>query len=323
MSRLLRVELLRFRSRRAIRVVGLGALGLIVIIMVVQFFTHSKEDAGAATERFRAERAASYEQQRSQFERELATGNLPEEARQQPTREEYIEGKDFFGGQSFPESDSYRVASDLDEGVGVVAGIFAFAAFLIGATWAGAEWNAGTMQSLLFWDSRRILVVLAKVAALVVSVVILSVIGQLVLHGLGYVVGVTRGTTEGLTGEWWSDQALVAARGLALSAFTGTVGFAIAFATRNTGFALGAAFLYFAILESLVVAWKGWLMRYSLRGIIAAWQGNGFRYSYGGGATSPPVEAFISRNSGGLTMLVYAAVAVAAAALWFRQRDVT
>ena len=65
-----------------------------------------------------------------------------------------------------------RDLANLRDGVKAVAGIFAFMAFLVGATAAGAEWSAGTMQSLLYWEPRRVRVMVAKVAALAAAVVV-------------------------------------------------------------------------------------------------------------------------------------------------------
>lgn len=242
MMRLLRVELLRFRSRRAMKVIGAGALALVVAIMVATFLTHHKDD-GSVAERWRAERAANYELELQNFRDNKASDpNFPAEFRE-ITKEQYVAGEEFYGGRSEPDDKQYRAASELKGGVGGVAGIFAFAAFLVGATAAGAEWNAQTMQSLLFWDSRRIRVVVAKTLAVVLSMVVLAIIGQVVAHALGYFVGTTRGTTEGMTSGWWTSQALTALRGLGLVAFAATMGFALAFGTRNSGFCLRRSFL--------------------------------------------------------------------------------
>ncbi|MDQ1709382.1 MAG: type transport system permease protein [Frankiaceae bacterium] len=349
MSRLLRVELLRFRSRRAMKVLGLGAIALVLVIMTVQFFKHAKDD-GSAAARFRAERSAQYDQQAQQWEQQRADyqlrrpqmindPNVPKEAiaqqdqemaRTPPTREEFVAGQEFFCAdcRSFPNDHEYHAATDLRDGVKAVAFIFAFAAFLMGATAAGAEWNAGTMQSLLFWESRRARVIVAKVAALVLSVVALAIVGQLLLHAYGYLDGATRGTTAGMTTGWWQSQALVAARGLGLAAFAAAIGFALAFATRNSGFALGVAFVYFAIIQSLLIGWKPWLIRYVLAGPIAAWMNAGFQHHYqvrvpGGQGEVVDKVIKLSTTFGGVALLAYALVAVALAAAWFRSRDVT
>lgn len=324
MMRLLRVELLRFRSRRTVKVIGLGALAIVALIMVVQFLTHAKDD-GTAAERWRAERAANYEQELQNFREQKANDPaFPSEFRE-VTKEEYVAGAEFYGGFSQPDDKQYRAAHDLQEGVKAVGFIFAFAAFLLGVTAAGAEWSAGTMQSLLFWDSRRMTVVVAKVVAVVLSMVVLALLGEVLAHAAGYGVSVLRGSTDGMTSGWWASQALTAARALGLVAFAAVIGFAIAFATRNTGFALGVAFVYFAILQQLLIAWKPWLMRYVLIGPMGAWMNQGFEFFYGGGESPAdvPKRVFISTREGGIQLLVYALIAIALAAGWFKQRDVT
>jgi hypothetical protein len=338
-SRLLMVELLRFRSRRAMKVLCLGALLLVVFIMAVQFLTHTKSDGGEV-ERFRAQRAATYEQARTEFSQELTRmeqePNFPPEELDRMrarldavTREEFIAGQDFHCDEcrQSPQTDDYNAAVDMDDTVLAIAFIFAFAAFLVGATAAGAEWNHATMQSLLFWESRRVRVIIAKVAAVVLSMVVVAAIGQLLGHVLSYFVGTTRGTTAGMTSGWWQSQAITAGRGLGMVAFAAALGFALAFATRNTGFAFGVAFVYFAIIQNLLIAWKPWLVRYVLVGPMAAWMNNGFREEMGGrngpnGEWIPNIIT-MSMRYGGTALLLYALIAVALAAAWFRARDVT
>ncbi|MEO6714359.1 MAG: ABC transporter permease [Mycobacteriales bacterium] len=339
MRRLLGVELLRFRSRRAMKVMCIGSLLLVVFIMFVQFLTHTKSD-GSEVERFRANRAASYEQARTQLTDQLAQlendPNFPpaelERMRSRVdsvTREQYLAGQDFSCDdcRQSPGTDDYNAASDMKEGVKAIGFIFAFAAFLVGATAAGAEWNHGTMQSLLFWESRRVRVILAKVAAVVISMVAVAALAQLVGHALSVLVGKLRGTTAGMTSGWWQSQVITTGRGLGLVAFAAALGFALAFATRNTGFAFGVAFVYFAIIQQLLVGWKPWLIRYVLIGPMAAWMNNGFREEIGGrngpnGEWIPNIVSMSARY-GGFALLIYAVVAVALAAAWFRARDVT
>jgi hypothetical protein len=76
----------------------------------------------------------------------------------------------------------------------------------------------------------------------------------------------TRGTTAGLTSGVWTSHLLLVLRAIGIAAFAGVLGFSIAFGTRVTAAAVAVGFIYFAVLEQLLVVWKPWLGRYLRRG---------------------------------------------------------
>lgn len=204
------------------------------------------------------------------------------------------------------------------EGFLVTFGVFTgIGMFLIGASAAGAEWAAGTMQALLYWEPRRVRVVLAKVAALIVLATAFALI-VLALAAAGlYGSAAARGSTAGLTTGFWTSELLMVVRIVAFCWFAAVAGFAIAFGTRNTGAALGAAFVYF-IGEQFVINWKNWLAPWSLTGNFVGW--------LSGGASGPGGEGNgprIVMSDSGWRMLAYAVVAITVATVWMRQRDVT
>lgn len=261
MIRLLRVEVLRLRSRRLVRIVSALLLVILVITGIAMFATHAVD------------------------------ASRPEKA--------------------FDMRDTL-------EGFLVTFGVFCgIAMFLVGASAAGAEWAAGTMQSLLYWEPRRVRVMLAKVCALVAAATVLVIGIESLVVGVAYLVGSLRGNTEGMTGGFWTSILLLVIRIGAFAWFTSVAGFAIAFGTRNTGAALGAAFVYF-IGEQFVINWKNWLAPWSLTGNFVGWLSGGSD-GPGGEGNGPRVLM----GASGWRMLVYAAVAVTVATVWMRQRDLT
>jgi hypothetical protein len=259
--RLLRVELLRLRSRRLVKIVASLLLVIIAITGVAIFLTHRVDSA------------------------------RPEKA--------------------------FNVREELD-GLLTVFGVFSgIAMFLIGASAAGAEWAAGTMQSLLYWEPRRVRVMLAKIGALLVLATVVVLLVELLVVVAAFVAGASRGSTDGVTGGLRTSLLLLLVRAVGFAWFAAVAGFAIAFGTRNTGAALGAAFVYF-IGEQFVINWKTWLAPWSLTGVFVGWLSGGSE-GPGGEGNGPRIVM----GSSGWRMLAYAVVAITVATLWMRQRDVT
>jgi ABC-2 type transport system permease protein len=320
--RLTRVEILRLRSRRLLRVIGVLTLLLVAVIVAVDAYQHSK-DTAVEVAAFNEQRLAGYDAARAEFEQGQASGQIPDDATF-PTREE-AEAEptmcfpDPAGTDSFecnPPKFPYVVAQQLPDFGRVVAVICAIAAFLIGASAAGAEWAAGTMQALLYWEPRRIRVVVAKVLGLVAVIAALVIAAEAVLTGAALLAGVLRGTTDGLTSDVWISHVLLVLRAVGLAAFAAVLGFSVAFGTRVTAAAVGVGFIYFAVLEQLLLVWKLWLARYLIGPLLGGWLNYGFNEGLGDPVT-------LSGQRAGITLAMYALTILLVATLWFRQRDVT
>jgi hypothetical protein len=125
----------------------------------------------------------------------------------------------------------------------------------------------------------------------------------------------TRGIAEGTwTSSWLRAVGGVVVRAAAVGSFAAVVGAAVATVGRNTAAALGAGFVYFAVVEGVI------------RGLRPAWQ----RWLVGDNATLfltgiddpfPPLNR--TMTSSGLLLLAYAACLVAVAVAWFEARDLT
>jgi hypothetical protein len=137
------------------------------------------------------------------------------------------------------------------------------AGWLLGASFIGADWRAGSITTLLTWEPRRARVIVAKVLACAVSVFVLAMALQAVLGGVLSLDAVFRGTTEGVDASWWRETGGVALRAATLTSVSSVVGFAVASIGRNTAAALGAGFAYIAVVENLVrglrPGWQRWL----------------------------------------------------------------
>ncbi len=185
---------------------------------------------------------------------------------------------------------------------------------VLGASFIGAEWHAGTLTTLLTWEPRRLRVFAAKLVAATVVIFLLAMFLQAVLGLVLAFVAALRGITEGTDAAWLRSVAGVALRSATLAAVAGAMGYAIAAVGRNTAAAIGVAFVYVAVAERLVAGlrphWQRWLVG-----------DNAGQFLTGENNRFPPLNR--SMVGSGAVLAAYAAILLIAAFLVFRQRDVT
>lgn len=189
----------------------------------------------------------------------------------------------------------------------------AIGGLLGGASMVGAEWRAGTVTTLLTWESRRVRVAVAKLLAAGVLAILIAM-ALLVVFSLAMVpAAALRGSTDGVDAEWLRGLLAGMLRGGALTALAALFGAGVAMVGRNTAAALGVAYAYLIIGENIVRAWKPRLTRW-LIGENAA------TFLLGGA----PDDAPFRRGTGLaiLTLALYVALAGMAAVASFRARDV-
>jgi ABC-2 type transport system permease protein len=328
---LLRAELRRLYSRRLVRVLVALALLLILIVEVRAFFV-SNRDLDAAHRRAAAEAQRAQNGDNGLFavqacERARAAGRLPPDA-QCPTVEDF-RNQEPQNPDDYFQDPRFHSAKYLRDGARAVAGGMAMLAFIIGASFVGAEWHAGTMQALLLWESRRIRVVVAKAAALVLGLVAVTAALQAVVYGADLLIGATRGTTAGLTSGLHMSALLTVARGMLIVSATALLGFAIAGLARVTAAALGFAFGYFVIVENLIrflrPGWERFLFTPNINAVLLLKQDVAPAH-----ATRVHIEGLDVGNAytlhavrGVITLAIYLGILVGLFAWTFRRRDVT
>jgi hypothetical protein len=94
---------------------------------------------------------------------------------------------------------------------------------------------------------------------------------------------------------------------------TALLGFAIASLTRNTGFALGAALVYFGFVDRLLTLLPDWVDKLTFVVNAAAFLDHGTEFD----------DITLSTLHGGVTVAAYVGVLLAAAVTLFQRRDVT
>jgi ABC-type transport system involved in multi-copper enzyme maturation permease subunit len=333
MGNLLLVELRRLTARRVVRLLMLAVLAIVLIVEVRAFAVSDRNVAAAR-------RAAAAQQ--ANIETKLAdpTGICErlKEQRQAPPDLDCAspQGQDLarrvvLSGASAEElyRDPRLFARDaLPSGAHAVVVGMAIIAFLVGATYVGAEWNAGTMQALLFWEPRRGRVLLAKGVALVAVTIAATAALQVLVYGMTYLVAATRGSTAGVTAGLQTSVLLLGLRGLVVVVCTSLLGFGIAGLARVTAAAMGAGFVYFVILENLLRGLRpGWERYLFSENVIAVLQKSfpvaPAHRSVARALSGQQALYQLSGVRGAVTLAVYLAILLGVFYGVFTRRDVT
>lgn len=95
------------------------------------------------------------------------------------------------------------------EGVGLA---MLFVAFVLGASFVGAEFNVGSLTTQLLFEPRRWRVHGAKAAAVGLGAALLSWATSALLAGTMYAGSSVNGVVEGIDAGWWADRAGDASR---------------------------------------------------------------------------------------------------------------
>jgi hypothetical protein len=215
----------------------------------------------------------------------------------------------------------------------VFAGILALFAFIVGASYVGAEWSSGGMMNLLLWRPKRLTVLFTKLGVLLGSLIALA----LPLGALWTVAFWTIGRYDGrlgkLTSGVWQSFALDGVRGLALVLAAAVVAFGLASAGRHTAMALGAAVAVAVVSEigvRIVVSILGVSFgdRFVLSTYATSWLVKKYTLfdwnscNFVAGACEPK-EYVVTWQSSALVLGVGTAVVLAAAVWLMRRRDIT
>jgi hypothetical protein len=164
--------------------------------------------------------------------------------------------------------------ADLGTGGALVfAAAAAVVAFIVGATWIGAEWSSRSLVALLFWVPQRMKVMATKIGVLVLGAALFGVLAQAGWLLMAWILRAAVGTDDRLPEEFWGELLAAQGRGVLLTVLIALLGFGLTNLVRNTGAALGVGFVYFAVLETALRAfepsWDRWLISTNAAGLIA------------------------------------------------------
>jgi hypothetical protein len=299
--RLISSEWLRVRSRRLVKVLtALTVIGIVVAIGIAALNSHRPTVDELAQARREADLAV---------EDCIAQGGYGEV---EPGGD--VEGfcREFADPASFLESPPMR-RSEFPELVRGSSFVAILLGLVIGASAVGASWQSGTMTTILSWEPRRVRFALVRAAVVAVACAVLVVILFAMFGAVFWLATGLRGLTD-IPPGWGAETVETIARVAALAACASVIGGAIAMIGRNTAAALGAVFVYLAVLEGIVRGLRPGIGRFLLSDSLAAVViGGDVRLSEGSVVT--PARAAV-------VVAVYTLGLFAIASVAFRARDV-
>lgn len=199
-----------------------------------------------------------------------------------------------------------------DSPLGVAAVALLIGAVIGGASMIGAEWRAGTFVTLLTWEPNRARVAVAKLIACGAVATVVAVLLQTLFCAALLPAALGPGSTAGVDADWFVSLVGGALRIAALTGLAAMLMASIAMVGRNTAAALGVAFGYLMVVESLVGGWKPWATRFLLGP-------NGAVFVTGGSLETD--EFTRSTLTAGLTLAGYVVLGGMVAVATFRRRD--
>ncbi|MCW3813027.1 ABC transporter permease subunit [Micromonospora sp. DR5-3] len=239
-------ELRRLFKRRLTRLLlVLLVLGLAGVATAFSYSSHKLSPAVVAEAQAKAD--ADYRQATKDWERTVAECDAAA-ARGEKTEERY--GPDC-GRQWQPQPEmfdpkwhlpyQFDFRGEFGNFIAVFAGMLALFAFIVGASFVGAEWSTGGMMNLLLWRPKRLAVLATKLAAVLSAVLGVSIVLGALWTLAFWLIGTYRGSTAKMTSGAWQSTAISGGRALALVLAVAAVAAALASLGRHTAMALGAA----------------------------------------------------------------------------------
>jgi hypothetical protein len=322
---LLRSEVHRFRSRRFIQLLLLLAVAGWVVATVIGLLNYGTPDDGdLADAQARLDQViAEQEMYREQCLEDpgIPEGTSPEEwCGTAPTAD------DFGGPEAFLDKAPFDFGEAGTDGALGVAALAAALAVAMGATWIGAEWSTRTIVALLFWVPRRLQVMAAKLTVLIGAAALFGVLTQAAWLATAGIWEVAVGSTDPPPEDFWSTLLQTQARGVLLVVLAAVLAFGLTNVVRNTGAALGIAFVYTAIAENIIRAlrphWEPWLLTSNALALV---QEGGHTITYWAdgpiGPDGNPPEYYLGPLQSGVYLGAVAVVLAAVGALLFAKRD--
>lgn len=325
---LFRAELHRFRARRFIQVLfGIGVLGWLVALVIglLNFGVPDDADLAEARERIAVEVDFANES-RDQCLQDpgLPDDVAPEDFCGPPVTADQFPLEFYLDKVPFDFAGSSLVAA-----LGV-AGLSAALAFVIGATWIGAEWSSRSIVALLFWAPRRVQVIGAKLGVLVLAGAFLGVLAQVGWLAMAGIWDAFAGIDEPLPDGFWTDLLETQARGVLLCVIAALLGFGLTNVVRNTGAALGIGFVYSVIVETIVRGmrpqWAPWLLTENAQALVQ--HGGKTIQIYDPNAVPDvngfiePIEYYLGNLQAATLLGAVTAVIIAIGVVLFARRDI-
>lgn len=199
-------------------------------------------------------------------------------------------------------------------------------AFVIGASYIGADIKTGMLEQVLTWEPRRLRLAGARVVALILVVAVIAMLLALFLIALLFALVVAiGGTTGGLTGEFWGNVAVIVGRtGLSTGLFA-AFGFGVTLLISNSIGSIVGFVIYWFIGEGfLVPAFLPQLQPYLPVANADAFASGNDVERIDGSVFSGDFELVFSHTYlvAGLILAAWVAVSLASSGALFARRDI-
>jgi hypothetical protein len=215
--------------------------------------------------------------------------------------------------QAIPPVDPDFRPSDVEDVTTNTSALMILLGFIVGASFIGADWQAGVIPTTLSWESRRTHVYFAKLAAVVVSVFAVAVVWHALFDGALTGLSALEGTLGQADSQWLGTVTGLALRVSAVSAGAALFGYAAGHIGRSTAGALGLGLGYVFAVENVVgsnfTPLRPWMMFWDASVFVKG------QFEAGGDVPGR------STLEAGVVLLAYA-FGLTVVALWgFRTRD--
>lgn len=218
----------------------------------------------------------------------------------------------------------YRTAKPAAVGTIPVTSLLLFGvAAVVGASFIGAEYAAGTVETTLLWETRRRRILGAKITVAAVTAAVIHIILLSFLVLVLVPSALWRGSTSGVDAEFWWGLVAVVLRGGVAAGAVAALALCVSTLTRNTVGGVVALLGYIAVSPALGATVLRSLRQYDLTENLGAFANGGevARFIRGNDGYLEAVFA----HGGGIALvmiLAYVAVAVAVAMVVFSRRDI-
>lgn len=242
---LLGAELRRFLSRRVMRLAFALGIALATLVLVIQTVRSEVTTVTQTQQTFECSGPSSPGVPQSLDT--VPQNCVPQEVTSTFVRDRRLRIHDTF--------------SDTVKGTGFA---MVFVAFLIGASFVGAEFGAGSLSTQLLFEPRRFRVVAVKAVAVGIGIAVLSIAILLYIGILQWAGSSLRGVVGDLDGTWFAARAGDIVRVTGAAALAGIAAYAITVVTRRTVAAVGGLLVIgwvSAIIGSLD-NWR-WVAKYN------------------------------------------------------------
>lgn len=336
---LARAELHRFFARRFARMMILFILVLLGAI-AVGYAATSQPITAEARAAARAQAQAQIDEQNRYLEAEYQrclSGQNSEQGKDFPPgfNCEDIRVRNTFDVDEYAESflpHQFNFVREADGVLYLAAAVLCMFAFVVGASFVGAEWTSGGMTNLLLWRPRRLPLLTTKLGTGLAGIAAVCVGALALWIATLWTIAVTRGSTAGATPGFWRSEALTSLRVLGLALAAAAIGFALASLGRHTAMALGVFIGYLLTFElgaRIVFSAVGIAFpeRFTLLPYVVGWMGKEYvlydydvcRFSFD---ACEPTRYVITWSTAAWVIGGLAALLIAGAMVSFRRRDV-